>query len=183
MHVCVFSLKVWLNAEICICGQNKLIKYYFPTLTKQIQLDVLIPGCSDVRKVVWLKEADCTCTVRLWESRSIPPSSSVISLVIEPEHLDLTVFSLSWCLTGLGSFSHFSLLRSRLWRVCFLFLRHQLRSHSSLMPCSQATLACSSLVAAIMGCEILRGIGRGAGGGGADWACRGSSSGMHPSLR
>lgn len=63
-------------------------------------------------------------------------------------------------------------------------INHEGASYSSPMPCSHATLACSSLVAAIMGCEILRGMGRGAGGGGAaDWLIRESSSGMQPSRR
>lgn len=53
-------------------------------------------------------------------------------------------------------------------------LHFQPRLYSSLIPCSHATLACSSLLVS-SGWEILRGIGLGTG--------LKSSSGMHPSLR
>lgn len=55
-------------------------------------------------------------------------------------------------------------------------------SHSSLIPCSQATLACSSLVAATTGWEVLRGGGLGVGRAGARWLSRGASSGIHVGL-
>lgn len=115
-----------------------------------------------------------SCSLRTF--RFLP---SVISLVWS---LDQDTWGVSLNIT-----SHFFLLSlssgKSLYSVYLNPPSYQPTLHSSLTPCPHATLACSSLVAAIMGWEILRGMGRGADGcGGADWVFR-SSSGIHPSLR